>query len=145
MNVDPKEVHGCSGEFCEECTLANSKTKPSPKSTSPPTTQMLQVMHTDIMGPVPPSYDGKKYILTVYDDYSKLASVVCLKSKDEAPAVLIAICNHLEKQLSKTGEKVMSIRSDNGKEYINAAINKFCNNMGIQPEHSAPYMPHSNG
>jgi hypothetical protein len=94
MNVDPKEIHGCIGNFCEECTLANSKTKPSPKSTSPPTTQMLQVLHTDIMGPMPVnSYDGKKYILTVYDDYSKLASVVCLKSKDEAPVVLIAICN----------------------------------------------------
>jgi transposase InsO family protein len=107
---------------------------------------MLQVLHTDIMGPMPiTSYDGKKYILTVYDDYSKLASVVCLKSKDEAPAVLIAICNQLEKQLFKTGEKVMSIRSDNGKEYINAAIKKFCDNMGILPEHSAPYMPQSNG
>ncbi len=100
---------------------------------------MLQVLHTDIMGPMPvTNYDSRKYILTVYDDYSKLASVVCLKYKDEAPAVLIAICNQLEKQLFKTGEKVMSIRSDDGKEYISAAIKKFCDNMGILPEHSAP-------
>jgi hypothetical protein len=117
MNVDPKEVHGCIGKFCEECTMGNSKTKPSPKSTSPPTTQMLQVLHTDIMGPMPvTSYDGKGYILTVYDDYTKLASVFCLKTKDESPAVLIAICNQLEKQLYRTGEKVISIRSDNGGE-----------------------------
>ncbi len=39
----------------------------------------------------------------------------------------------------------MAIRSDNGKEYVNAAIKKFCDNMGIYPEHSAPYMPQSNG
>jgi hypothetical protein len=96
MNVDPKEIHECIGKFCKECTMANSKTKPSPKSQSPPTTQMLQVLHTDILGPMPnTSYDEKRYIITVYDDFSKLASVVCLKTKDEAPCVL-SMCNQLE-------------------------------------------------
>jgi hypothetical protein len=32
MNGDPKELHDSIGEFCEECTLANAKTKPSPSS-----------------------------------------------------------------------------------------------------------------
>jgi hypothetical protein len=34
MNVDPKELHDSIGEFCEECTQANAKTKPSPSSDS---------------------------------------------------------------------------------------------------------------
>jgi hypothetical protein len=79
MNVDPKDIHECIGTFCEECTMANSMTKSSPKSHSPPTTEMLQVLHTYIMGPMPvTSYCRKRYILTVYDDFSKLASIVCL-------------------------------------------------------------------
>jgi transposase InsO family protein len=139
MNVDPKDIHECIGTCWEQCTLANSKTKPSPKSTSPPTTEMLQVLHTDIMGPMPvTSYDGKRYILTVYDDFSKLASVVCLKTKDEAPAVLVSICNQLEKQLWHAGLKIKAIRSENGGEYINAALEKFTDDMGIDPQHSAP-------
>jgi hypothetical protein len=69
MNVDPKEVHDCIGGFCEECNQANAKTKPSPTSDSPPSTKMLQLLHTDLMGPIPTSYDGKNYIMTVMDDY----------------------------------------------------------------------------
>jgi hypothetical protein len=107
------------GEFCEECTQANAKTKPSPTSDSPPSTQMLQILHTDLMGPIPTSYDGRNYIMTVLDDYSKVASFVTLKSKDGAPAYLIHICNQLKNQ---TGLKIKAIRSDNGGEYINAAV-----------------------
>jgi hypothetical protein len=98
MNVDPKELHDRTGEFCEECTQANAKTKPYPTSDSPPSTQMLQILHTDLMGPIPTSYDERNYIMTVLDDYSKLASVVTMKSKNEAPAYLIHICNQLETQ-----------------------------------------------
>ena len=73
MNVDPKELHDCIGDFCEECTQANAKTKPSPSSDSPPSTQMLQILHTYLMGPIPTSYDGRNYIITVLDDFYKLA------------------------------------------------------------------------
>jgi hypothetical protein len=138
MNVDPKEVHDCTGDFCEECTQANANTKPSPTSDSPPSTKMLQMLHTDLMGPVPTSYDGNNYIMTVMDDHSKLASVVTMKSKDEAPAYLVHICNQLENQ---TRLKIKANRSDNGGEYINAAVAKFWSGEGIDPQHSAPYMP----
>ena len=113
MNVDPKEVHDCIGGFCEECTQANAKTKPSPTSTSPPSTKMLQLLHTDLMGPIPTSYDGKNYIMTVMDDHSKLVSVVKLKSKVADPEYLINIGNQLEIQ---TNFKTKTIRSDKGGE-----------------------------
>jgi hypothetical protein len=142
MNVDPKELHNCIGDLCEECTRANAKTKPSPTSDSPPSTQMLQILHTDLMGPVATSYNGRNYIMTVMDDYYKLASVVTMKSYDEAHAYLIHICNQLENQ---TGLKIKATRSDNGGDYINAAVAKFTSGQGIDPQHSAPYMPQSNG
>jgi hypothetical protein len=62
----------------------------------PPSTQLLQILHTDLMGPIPTSYDGKNYIMTVLDDYSKPASVVTMNSKDETSAYPIHICNQLE-------------------------------------------------
>ena len=76
------------------------------------------------------------------DDHSKSVSVVTMKSKAEAPAYLIHICHQLENQ---TNLKIKAIRSDNGGEYINAAVAKFCSGKGINPQHSAPYMPQSNG
>jgi hypothetical protein len=142
MNVDPKDLHDSIRGFCEECTQANTNTKPSPTSDSPPSTQMLQKLHTDLMGPIPTSYDGRNYIMTMLDDYSKLASVVTMKTKDEASAYLIHTCNQLE---NHTGLKIIAIRSDNGGEYINAALLQFTSSKGIDPQHSAPYMPQSNG
>ena len=65
-----------------------------------------------------------------------------MQSKDEAPSYLIHICNQLENQ---TGLKIKAIRSDNGGEYINAAVAKLTSGKGIDPQHSAPYMPQSNG
>jgi hypothetical protein len=95
------------------------------------------------MGPISPfSNDGKNYVMTVLGDYSKLASVVTKKTKDEAPAYLIHICNQIENQTDLT---IKAIRSDNGGKYINAADLQFTSNKGIDPQHFAPYMPHSNG
>jgi transposase InsO family protein len=65
-----------------------------------------------------------------------------MKSKDEAPAYLIHICNQHE---THTGLKIKAIRSDNGGKYINAAVAQFTSGKGIDPQHSAPYMPLSNG
>jgi transposase InsO family protein len=41
--------------------------------------------------------------------------------------------------------KLQATRSDNGGEYINAAVAKFKSGKGIDPQPSFPYMPHSNG
>jgi hypothetical protein len=103
---------------------------------------MLQIMHTDLLGPIPTGYDGKNYIMTVLDDYSTLESVVTMKSKDEASAYLIYICDQLE---NPTGLKIKAIMSDNVGEYINVAIAQFTSSKGIDPQNSAPYMPQSNG
>ena len=42
---------------------------------------------------------------------------------------------------NQTGLKIKAIRSDNGGEYTNAAVAKFTSGIGIEPQHSDPYMP----
>lgn len=44
----------------------------------------LQILHTDVCGPITPNtWDGKKYMLTVLDDYSHFVKVYLLKNKNE--------------------------------------------------------------
>ena len=65
---------------------------------NPATTQILQLLHTDVAGPyATTSWNDKRYVLTVLDDYTKLSSIKCLKTKEEVPAALIHILNSLEK------------------------------------------------
>jgi hypothetical protein len=85
--------------FCELCVMANAKRAPSPTSLNPASTRILQLLHTDLARPYAvTSFNDKRYVLTVLDDYTKLSSVKCLKHKDDVAAALIHICNSLENQ-----------------------------------------------
>ena len=41
--------------------------------------------------------------------------------------------------------KLQTIRSDNGKEYINDVFDKFCEEVGIEHQFTVPYTPQQNG
>jgi hypothetical protein len=111
--------------FYELYVKSNSKRFPSPSSKSAPSSRILELLHTDIAGPYgTPSLTGMRYILTVLDDFTKLSSVECVKSKDHVPDALISICKNLENQCTyHPGSPVIkAIRCDNGKEYINGVV-----------------------
>ena len=56
----------------------------------------------------------EKIILFLSDDYSKIAKVYCIKTKDEVFDCLVRFINECE-NLSK--KKVKVLRCDNGKQY----------------------------
>nr|GEV93910.1 integrase, catalytic region, zinc finger, CCHC-type, peptidase aspartic, catalytic [Tanacetum cinerariifolium] len=71
--------------LCSACQLEKSKKKythkPKSKNT---TTEVLHTLHIDLCGPMRvPSINGKKYILVIFDDYSRFTWVKFLRSKDE--------------------------------------------------------------
>lgn len=46
--------------------------------------QILEIIHTDVNGPITQTgYNGEKYFVSFIDDYSKIATVYFMKSKDE--------------------------------------------------------------
>ncbi|KAD3066742.1 hypothetical protein E3N88_34622 [Mikania micrantha] len=67
----------------------------------------------------------------------------CLKgNKDETSDKIIALVTLLEKQFSLP---VKMIRSDNGTEFKNQVLDKFCISKGILRQYSAPRTPSQNG
>ncbi|KAD3066989.1 hypothetical protein E3N88_34869 [Mikania micrantha] len=62
--------------------------------------------------------------------------------KDETSDKIIALITHLERQFSLP---VKMIRSDNGTEFKNQVLDKFCISKGILRQYSAPRTPAQNG
>ncbi|MBW0469181.1 hypothetical protein O181_008896 [Austropuccinia psidii MF-1] len=94
------------------------------------------------MGPLPISFDSKKFLLVIQDHFSRLVAVVPIAEKAKAKHKL-----HLwmVKLINCTGFKIKQLRMDNGAEFKNLFLNNFLNESGIIHETSIPYEHPQNG
>ncbi|KAL8088857.1 hypothetical protein AgCh_038572 [Apium graveolens] len=105
----------------------------------------LQLIHMDLFGPVNVmSISKKKYALLMVDDYSRYTWVEFMHSKDETPYITIEHIKRIEKQ-AEDQKNFKRLRSDNGTEFRNSILSKFCKEKGITQEFSAPRTPQQNG
>ncbi|GJY37005.1 retrovirus-related pol polyprotein from transposon TNT 1-94 [Tanacetum coccineum] len=76
--------------LCSSCELGKAKHKSFKTKTTPSSKRRLQILHMDLCGPMRvESFNGKKYVLVIVDDYSRYNWTHFLRSKDETPEVLI--------------------------------------------------------
>ncbi|KAL8103846.1 hypothetical protein AgCh_028150 [Apium graveolens] len=133
LTIDSK--HKC--ETCVEVKLTRSSFKRVEKNT-----KVLDLIHSDICDlKFAPTRGGNKYFITFIDDCTKYCYVYLLKSKDEAIDKFKIYKEEVETQQT---EKIKTIRSDRGGEYVEP-FGEFCSQHGIIHEVTAPYSPQSNG
>ena len=97
----------------------------------------------DLCGPMRvQSINGKRYILVIVDDYSRLTWVLFLAHKDEAFEKFSNLCKRIQNQ---QGLKISTVQSDHGREFENKLFEEFCNDNGITHNFSAPRTPQQNG
>lgn len=141
-------VHGLpnmdyEGIFCEECVLSKHVRTPFQKKAEYWAKQPLELIHTDICGPITPvSFSGRRYFISFIDDFSRKTWVYFLKEKSEAFEVFKKFKVMVEKA---TGRHIKAIRSDRGGEYTSIAFVKYCEEQGIRKFLTAPYTPQQNG
>jgi len=132
---------GASG-ICEACELGKAHRLPFKASTSK-TTRPLELLHTDLCGPMPiSSIGGNDYFVTLLDDYSGLAIVMPLAAKSQTATAVKDIITLLENQ---TGRTLKTLRCDNGSEYINQDLKTYCVGKGIRLQTTVRYTPEQNG
>uniref|UniRef100_H3H8Y7 Integrase catalytic domain-containing protein n=1 Tax=Phytophthora ramorum TaxID=164328 RepID=H3H8Y7_PHYRM len=130
-------------ELCDGCALGKQTRVGYMKSSPNRAKQVLEVVHSDVCGPMQtPTFGGKRYFVTFIDDKSHFCVVYLLRNKSEVAAKFAEFVAFAETQ---TGKRVQTLRSDNGGEYTSGAMAKFCADRGIVQKFTPPYTPQLNG
>ena len=71
-------------DFCESCAIGKACSLPFPRHSESRATEVLELLHTDVIGPMQtPSIGGAKYIVTFIDDMSRFVWVRFITHKSE--------------------------------------------------------------
>ena len=131
-----------SGEVnreCEACARENMHRIPFPKKSEKETHQPLQLVRSDLCGPMNvDSVGGSKCVLTFTDDYTRYVTEYFMKSKSEVLSKFVEYVTMME---NETHLRVRAIRTDNGGEYTSQYFKKFCADKGIAHQLIKPYTP----
>nr|GEW39115.1 hypothetical protein [Tanacetum cinerariifolium] len=120
-----------------------SKRASHPPKPVPNSRQRLHLLHMDLCGPMRiTSINGKRYVLVIVDDYSRYTWVHFLRSKDEAPAVIITFLKRITVLLQSP---VILIRTDNDTEFKNQMLKDYFDTVGISHQMSSVRTPQQNG
>ncbi|GKE00880.1 retrovirus-related pol polyprotein from transposon TNT 1-94 [Tanacetum coccineum] len=84
--------------LCSACEQGKRKKASLPPKLVPSTKSKLKLLHMDLCGSMRvASINGKKYILVIVDDYSRYTWVYFLRTKDEAPDMIIDFINQVQR------------------------------------------------
>lgn len=131
MQVDGMNFKAGKSEhdFCHTCIEGKQTSQPH-NSRRGRATRPLELIHSDLIGPVSPvSYDNKRYVLTFIDDFTHFTCVYFLETKSEVTKYFKIF------EAMSTAHfnlKISRFRCDNGREYISNELKAFCEDLGIQ-------------
>ncbi|KAJ9542388.1 hypothetical protein OSB04_028894 [Centaurea solstitialis] len=129
--------------LCSACQLGKMKRVSHKSKLEHGTEKPLQLIHMDLCGPMRvQSINGKKYVLVMVDDYSRYTWVKFLRSKDEAPEIIISVLKEVQVNLQS---QVQKIRSDHGTEFKNKVLGGYLESVGIKHTFAAVRTPQQNG
>ncbi|XP_074313649.1 uncharacterized protein LOC141648837 [Silene latifolia] len=127
-------------DVCARCKHVRSSFK-SKRVVS--TTKPLELIHMDLCGPMRiRSRGGSLYVCVLVDDYSRFVWTLFLHAKSETFEEFLVLIKKLQ---NKLGHKLISIRTDHGREFENDSFISFCREHGIDHNFSAPRTPQQNG
>src|SRR3954447_18995931 len=93
------------------------------------TADLLEIIHTDVCGPM--SFEARgmyRYFVTFTDDFSRYGYIYLMKHKSEIFENFKEFQNEVENQLD---EKIKHLRSDRGGEYLSYEFCIHLKNCGI--------------
>jgi len=134
---------GDQTHLCEVCMKGKLSRTPFPREQAEKTTEVLEIIHSDVLGKVTPkSKGGAAYLVTFIDDYSRYAKVYPMKAKSE---VLEKFMEYKAEVENFHDKKIKILRCDNGGEYRSRDFDDFLKKHGIQRQFTIPGNPQQNG
>ena len=128
--------------FCEGCLAGKMCRKAFPTVGEIRSTHKLQLVHSDVCGPMQTqSIGGAKYFVTVIDDYTRCCAVYFMKHKSE---VLDKLKEFEVTTSNNAGRAIRTLRTDNGDDYLSSAFQNYLKENGIRHELTVPRSPQQN-
>ena len=130
-------------QVCDGCALGKQHRAPFPQASPWRASAGLELVHTDLCGPITPiTPGGKSYFMIVVDDHSRYMWLELLAGKDEALACFKRFRAAAELE---SGRHLKALRTDHGGEFNSGAFVVFCSEHGIKHNTTTPYTPQQNG
>jgi hypothetical protein len=128
---------------CSDCLVGKQHRDAIPKQAMWRATMKLELIHSDICGPISPkSNGGNMYFITFIDDFTRKTWVYFLQEKSNAFEIFKVFKALVEKD---SGCMIQSLRTDRGGEYTSNEFNEYCSKHGIKRQLTAAYTPQQNG
>ncbi|KAJ9562108.1 hypothetical protein OSB04_007268 [Centaurea solstitialis] len=130
-------------QLCSACEMGKIKKSSHKLKVEHNTSKPLQLIYMDLCGPMRvQSFNGRKYVLVIVDDFPRYTWVNFLRSKDGASDIIISFIRSVQVRLQLL---VQVIRTDNGTEFKNRKLDPFLDSVGITHTFSAARTPQQNG
>lgn len=126
---------------CGTCAVAKMTRGPF-KSSNSRSTKKLELVHSDVCEMDTVSTGGNRYFVTFLCDFSRKLWLFPIKKKSDVFEKFQQFQACAERE---SGEKIISVRSDNGGEYVNNQFAEYLRKNGIKQELTVPHNPEQNG
>ena len=129
--------------LCTHCISGKGHRTPFTRQSNTKTSKLLELIHSDVKGPIEiQSHGGSRYFITFIDDFSKWTTVYTMKEKSESFQCFKKFHKFAE---THSGEKVKTLRTDNGGEYTSNEFQNYLEQNGIIHQPTVAYSPQQNG
>jgi len=131
---------------CDTCEVSKHTRASFPSSTRQRSKNPLELVHTDVLGPMEKSVGGATYAVMFTDDATRWRMVYFMRAKSETLTMLKRYIQDMGVLMKgKKLKELRGLRSDNGGEYTGDDFKAFCKKRGIQQSFTGPYTPEENG
>ncbi|GJV88201.1 retrovirus-related pol polyprotein from transposon TNT 1-94 [Tanacetum coccineum] len=128
---------------CEACVKGKHHRVSFPKQSKWRSSEKLELIHSNLCGPItPPSNGQKRYLISFIDDFSRKTWIYFVVEKLEAFHIFKEFKARVEKQ---SGSFIKCLRTDRGGEYNSTEFKEFCKEHGIKRQLTTAYTPQQNG
>ncbi|KAL8116619.1 hypothetical protein AgCh_022965 [Apium graveolens] len=133
-----------SYQECESCLLGKM-TKPHFTGKGQRATKRLELIHSDVCGPMRVmARGGYYYFITFTDDFSRYGYVYLMKNKSDSFEKFKEYKVEVEKQIGGDAN-IKILRSDRGGEYLSTEFREYLKECGIVSQLTPPGTPQWNG
>ena len=131
-------------EWCRNCDLCAQKRGPQKKVRAPLGSynvgSPMERIAIDVLGPLPTTEAGNKYVLVIADYFTKWVEAYPIPNQEA-----LTVAELLVKEFICRFGAPLLIHSDQGRNFESALFAEMCQLLGIKKTRTTPYHPQSDG